>query len=75
MTKTINTRMFTEEQRNAFYKAFVSAGGPDDADGSNPAPWGCPWEWEPTIEVDGNTVEEWAASWYAQNKDEIDGLI
>lgn len=74
MTKTINTTRFTEEQRDAFYEAFVAAGGVDDAEG-NPAPWGCPWMWQPTIEVDGETIEEQAASWFAQNRKEIESLL
>lgn len=74
MTKTIDTSRFTEEQRSAFYAAFVAAGGVDDAEG-NPDPWGCPWTWQPEITVEGETIEEQAASWFAQNRKEIESLL
>lgn len=73
MSIKINTTKFTEAERQAFYNAFVAAGGPDDAD-ENPNPWGAPWAWEPVITVLGTTIEEWAVDWYRQNREEIEGL-
>lgn len=76
MTVKIDTTKFTEEQEARFIDGWENAGGPtSDLEAGVDTPWCCPWYWEPEIEVEGTTPEEWGASWYAQCKEELDRLL
>ena len=75
MTIKLNLDKLTEEQKDAFTQAFINAGGPNDAEIEGlESPWCAPWYYESTIEVEGSTAAEWGASWWTQNRDEIDSL-
>lgn len=72
--QTINTKEFTTEQETAFIKGWEESGGyMGDAD--SPNPWCCPWYWQEEITVEGESPEEWGASWWAACKDEIEELL
>lgn len=74
-SKKIETSALTEEQQAAFIEGWENAGGyADDLDECSPYPWCCPWLWSAEIFVDGDTPEEWGASWWDQCKNEIDEL-
>lgn len=76
MKVKIDTSKFTEEQENKFIEGWESAGGTtSDLEDDSPNPWCCPWYWNPVIEVEGTTPEEWGASWWLQCKPEIDRLL
>lgn len=70
----IETRHFTDVQREAFIRGWEAAGGyMHDLDSS--APWCCPWTHGSTkINATGNTPEEWGASWWAQCREEVERL-
>ena len=73
---TLNLKLLTEEQKDAFIEGWENAGGLTD-DLETPNPWCAPWFWndEIEIEVEGETPEEWGADWWRQNKAEIEALI
>lgn len=75
MTRKIDTKNFTDEQRQEFVEGWESAGGyTDDFDTS--APWACPWFHGNTIiEVEGDTPDAWGRDWWRQCKDEIEELL
>ena len=69
----IDTTTFTESQQNAFVEGWERAGGPtDDCEEGVSTPWCCPWYWNPIITVNGNTPEEWGASWWEQCREEVE---
>lgn len=73
---TLNLKTLTEEQQAAFIEGWKNAGGyTGDLETSNPYPWCCPWDYTDSIEVEGETPEEWGADWWRQNKAEIEALI
>lgn len=75
MTKRIEMATLSEKQKAAFIEGWENAGGyTDDLDVCSPYPWCCPWLWAAEIWVDGETPEEWGASWWEACKDEIDEL-
>ena len=74
--KTLNLKSLTEEQQDAFIEGWKKAGGyTGDLETPNPYPWCCPWDYTDSIEVEGETPEEWGADWWRQNKAEIEALI
>lgn len=74
--KTLNLKSLTEEQQDAFIEGWKNAGGyTGDLETPNPYPWCCPWDYTDSIEVEGETPEEWGADYWKQCKDEIEALI
>lgn len=74
--KTIDPTELTEKEQSQFIDGWESVGGyTDDLDGCNPYPWCCPWNWAAEIVVEGETPEEWGASWWEACKDEIEELL
>ena len=56
---TITTSDLTEEQQAAFITGWEDAGGYTDDCEASPAPWCCPWCYQRSITVTGDTPEEW----------------
>lgn len=70
----VDTTKFTEAEENRFIEGWSNAGGTTE-DLDTPNPWCCPWYWEPIIEVEGNTPEEWGADWWRQCREEVERLM
>lgn len=79
-TLMLDLQTLTEAQMEEFATTFYNCWRnelpdfPIDAVEGNPYPWGCPWHFETSIEVNGDGPEEWAVSWWEQNRDEIAAL-
>lgn len=74
--KTLNLKSLTEEQQDAFIEGWKKAGGyTGDLETPNPYPWCCPWDYTDSIEVEGETPEEWGADYWKQCKDEIEANL
>ena len=71
----VDTRKFTETEENRFIEGWESAGGITSDLEDSPTPWCCPWYWDPIIEVEGNTPEEWGADWWKQCKTEVERIL
>ena len=64
-------RNLTEEEKEDFTEAFYELeNAPEDLE-SSPWPWGCPWEFNPSLEVQGNTIEELAQAYYESVEQEL----
>lgn len=70
-SKKIETSALTEEQQAAFIEGWENAGGYID-DLETSCPWCCPWFYAKTIIVDGETPEQWGASWWDQCKNDVE---
>lgn len=71
---TLNLKLLTSEQRDAFIRGWQNAGGyMDDAD--SPSPWCAPWTSCDSIEVEGETLEEMGADYWRQCKPEIEAQL
>lgn len=71
----ITTSNLTEEQQAAFMVGWEAAGGYTDDCEDSPAPWCCPWCYQRSITVTGDTPEEWGASWWQQCREEVETLM
>jgi hypothetical protein len=71
----IDTNNFDDKQREEFVEGWENSGGyMEDTESS--APWCCPWTHCNTeISVEGSTPQEWGASWWQQNREEIEEEI
>lgn len=59
----IDTRLFSEEEREQFVNGWAEAGGYiDDMDA--PFPWCCPWEYEPILEPEAVLTPYELGSWF-----------
>lgn len=68
----VDTRKFTQEQRNEFISGWEQAGG-YMGDSLADAPWCAPWYSEPhIIDVEGKTPEEWGAAYWRQMRAEVE---
>ena len=74
MTKTIVLIDMTEEEREAFVNGWKNAGG-YMGDVESFAPWCAPWEWKFAIEVEGETPEEWGASWWNKRRKDVEKYL
>lgn len=64
---------WSEDTQNRFIAGWEGAGGyMDDLD--SPRPWCCPWLYT-DITVDGDTPEQWGASYWAQSQEEVERLL
>lgn len=74
--KTLNLKSLTEEQQDAFIEGWKKAGGyTGDLETPNPYPWCCPWDYTDSIEVEGETPEEWGADYWKQCEAEIEATL
>lgn len=72
----VDTTKFTYEEQVRFIDGWSGAGGiTSDLEEDSPAPWCCPWHWEPVIRVNGSTPEEWGADWWLQCKPEVERIL
>lgn len=69
----IKATELTDEQKEAFTKAFYEAVSFDDRD--SPSPWGCPWHFGFTLELEGSTIEEMVKSYIDANKDDLNEVF
>ena len=62
----------TQKERKIFLKKFyeIEEFGLDDLDTSSP--WGAPWEWRPTVNLEGNNAEEMAVNFYNGYRNQIE---
>lgn len=72
--QTINTKEFTTEQETAFIKGWEASGG-YIGDADSPTPWCCPWFYQEEIQVEGDTPEEWGASWWNECRAEVEAEL
>ena len=72
----VNVRDLSVKEQDRFVLGWELAGGYiGDAENCEEDPWCCPWFYETVIRVDGHTPEEWGASWWYQNEEEIAAQI
>lgn len=71
---TLVLAQMTEEQRSAFISGWEQAIGYVE-DLESLAPWSRPWLYEKEIVVAGEYPEEWGASWWDQNRNELERYL
>lgn len=70
----IRTDGWTGSMQARFCAGWNAAGG-YTGDAEAATPWACPWTYADYIRVSGRTPEEWGASWWASNREEIEDIL
>lgn len=74
MFKELNEEQ-KEEFCDAFYECSPLTRKEIAEDGETDTPWGCPWYYTESAELEGTTPAEWGESYYEQCREEFEGII